>query len=88
MDAENIHNYVNLVSEIIKNGFAYESDGSIYLNINKFDENLYAKLEHWSVNDVKNDNKINNTDLTLWKASKTGELFWESPFGKGRPGWL
>ena len=90
---ENIDEIINIISKLIKNGFAYaSSNGDVYFSTKKFND--YGKLSHQpldaleagariSTNEVKND----PMDFALWKASKPGEPFWESPWGNGRPGW-
>ncbi len=81
---------------------SYESNGSVYFDTARFDkhpDHTYAKLEPWSAGNVKllqegegdlttgGSEKKNNTDFALWKKSKEGEPAWDSPWGKGRPGW-
>ena len=90
---ENIDEIINIISKLIKNGFAYaSSNGDVYFSTKKFND--YGKLSHQpldaleagariATNEVKND----PMDFALWKASKPGEPFWESPWGNGRPGW-
>lgn len=93
---------VNFVERIVKNDFAYAtSDGSVYFDIKAFEEagNHYAKLEPWNRNDkqLQRDGegsltnhvamKRSKNDFALWKSSRPGEPSWNSPWGKGRPGW-
>lgn len=90
---ENIDEIINIISTLIKNGCAYaSSNGDVYFSTKKFSE--YGKLSHQpldaleagariAANEVKND----PMDFALWKTSKPGEPFWESPWGNGRPGW-
>jgi cysteinyl-tRNA synthetase len=89
------------VEQIIKKGFAYESDGSVYFDIAAFEKagNPYARLRPESRNDKalqeegegslsKNvGGKRGAGDFALWKKSKAGEPVWPSPWGEGRPGW-
>ena len=89
------------VEQIIKKGFAYESDGSVYFDIAAFEKagNPYARLRPESRNDKalqeegegslsKNlGGKHGAGDFALWKKSKAGEPVWPSPWGEGRPGW-
>ncbi|PVU86083.1 hypothetical protein BB560_006818 [Smittium megazygosporum] len=99
---EFIPEIVSFVQKIIDNGYAYESNGSVYFSVNEFDGkngHFYAKLEPTSKGnqDLLNEGegslsiglsgKKHPADFALWKASKPGEPAWESPWGKGRPGW-
>lgn len=100
--SEYIPEIIEFTEKIIKNGYAYESNGSVYFNTVKFDnskDHYYAKLKPDGFGDSKalaegegaltetSTEKINITDFALWKNSKTGEPAWDSPWGKGRPGW-
>ena len=83
---------IEMIQKIIKNGFAYEVDGEIYYSVRKFKE--YGKLSkrNFAENEagarVKiNPNKQDPFDFGLWKKSKDNEPAWETPWGKGRPGW-
>ncbi len=89
---EHIKEIIDIVKGLIDKGYAYEKDGSIYFEVNKFHE--YGKLSKRDKEDmiagarVEVDvRKKDPMDFALWKASKEGEPFWESPWGKGRPGW-
>lgn len=87
------------VQRIIDQGFAYVAKGSVYFNTRAFQEagHIYGKLNPWAVgsselaseseSNFDSREKQNNCDFALWKASKIGEPFWESPWGQGRPGW-
>lgn len=87
------------VQKIIDQGFAYVAKGSVYFNTRAFQEagHIYGKLNPWAVgsselaseseSNFDSREKQNNCDFALWKASKIGEPFWESPWGQGRPGW-
>ena len=75
-------------------GYAYASGGDVYFRAEKFQE--YGKLSHQPLEELKNgaservslsEQKESPMDFTLWKAAKAGEPFWDSPWGKGRPGW-
>ena len=76
----------------IDEGYAYESGGDVYFRTRKFED--YGKLSHQSLNDLKvgarieqGEQKEDALDFTLWKQAKPDEISWDSPFGKGRPGW-
>lgn len=87
------------VQKIIDQGFAYVAKGSVYFNTRTFQEagHIYGKLNPWAVgsselaseseSNFDSREKQNNCDFALWKASKMGEPYWESPWGRGRPGW-
>ncbi|KAI0305388.1 tRNA synthetases class I (C) catalytic domain-containing protein [Multifurca ochricompacta] len=98
---EYVPEIVAFVERIVQNGYAYEVEGSVYFDTNKFDSSethTYAKLQPWSKgnNDLleEGEGALSNTtgrrsaaDFALWKASKPGEPSWSSPWGQGRPGW-
>lgn len=84
----------DLVSSLVEQGYAYESGGDVYFRTNKFKE--YGKLSHQPLDELEagaservdaGDLKENPMDFALWKAAKDGEIYWESPWGQGRPGW-
>jgi cysteinyl-tRNA synthetase len=89
---ENMDEIIALVSELEKKGYAYEAEGDVYFSALKFEG--YGKLSQMPLDDLVsgarvdvNDKKKHPLDFALWKAAKPGEPFWESPWGKGRPGW-
>jgi cysteinyl-tRNA synthetase len=89
---ENIEGMINLVSALLKKGLAYVMDGDVYYSVQDFPE--YGKLSGRNLEEMMagaridiNEKKKNPLDFALWKASKEGEPWWESPWGKGRPGW-
>ena len=93
---EHVPEMINMVKKLIDNGYAYKSDdNSIYFNIEKFDK--YGKLANLNLAEQKKTQRIatddyskdSPQDFVLWKAWKKedGKVFWESPWGKGRPGW-
>ena len=89
---ENIDNIISLISKLTEKGFAYESNGDVYFRTKEYKE--YGKLSHQPLEELEAGARINISeqkedpmDFALWKAAKEGEPFWESPWGKGRPGW-
>ncbi len=89
---ENIDKIIEIVSGLIENGHAYEVDGDVYFSPKTFDE--YGKLSHQPLEELEagarimvGDIKKEPMDFALWKSAKPGEPYWESPWGKGRPGW-
>lgn len=89
---ENIDEIINIVKTLEDKGYAYESNGDVYFRTRKFDE--YGKLSKQPIDDLESGARIevgvfkeDALDFVLWKASKEGEPYWESPWGKGRPGW-
>lgn len=90
--SDHMDDIIHMVEELIKNGHAYVLGGDVYYDISTFKD--YGKLSGRKVEDMLagarievNDEKRNPGDFALWKAAKPGEPFWESPWGKGRPGW-
>jgi cysteinyl-tRNA synthetase len=79
------------VEELIEKGVAYESDGDVYFDVSK-DPN-YGKLSNRSIESMQGEGgstgerKRHVADFALWKAAKSGEPSWDSPWGQGRPGW-
>ena len=89
---EHIPEMIQLISTLIQKGVAYQSGGDIFFSVEKFRE--YGKLSKRNLEEMQagarveiDGKKENPLDFALWKASKPGEPFWESPWGKGRPGW-
>jgi len=90
---ENVDNIISFVSKLIEKGHAYATkEGDVYFDVESFPG--YGKLSgrklenaYESVRIENEDNKKNFYDFALWKSAKPGEIFWESPWGKGRPGW-
>ncbi len=83
---------IEMISDLTKKGFAYEENQHVYFEVNKFKD--YGKLSNKNLNELiagsrveVSDNKKNSQDFVLWKPSKDDEPSWESPWGKGRPGW-
>ena len=89
---EHIDGMIRLVETLIDKGLAYGVDGDIYYAVEKFPG--YGKLSGRGLEDMMagarvdvNEKKRNPLDFALWKASKEGEPWWDSPWGRGRPGW-
>lgn len=89
---EHIPDIIAMVERLIERGFAYELEGDVYFSVCKFPE--YGKLSGRKLEDMQagarvevDTRKENPMDFALWKSAKPGEPFWESPWGKGRPGW-
>jgi cysteinyl-tRNA synthetase len=81
-----------MISKLIKKGFAYENKKHVYFEVKKFDE--YGQLSNKKLEELiagsrieVSDNKKNSEDFVLWKPSLDDEPSWDSPWGKGRPGW-
>ena len=85
---------IHIVKTLVEKGFAYESDGSVYFSIDSMKSEV-GVLSHQTYDSLKvgarigpDERKRNPMDFVLWKAAKPGEsLSWDSPWGKGRPGW-
>jgi cysteinyl-tRNA synthetase len=90
---KHIDEMVHAIQELEAKGYTYVSEGSVYYRISKFPE--YGKLSHADFSgiragarvDMDEYDKDNARDFVLWKAPKEGEPFWDTPIGKGRPGW-
>jgi cysteinyl-tRNA synthetase len=88
---ENIDAIVAFTDDLIRKGFAYESDGDVYFDVNK--DPGYGKLSHRTIEAMQGEGggtaerKHNAADFALWKSAKPGEPSWPSPWGPGRPGW-
>ena len=90
---EYVKEMIELIQKLEKKGYTYAIQGDgIYFNILKFKD--YGKLSHQKIENLKTgarikikDDKKNKEDFVLWKFSKSSEPFWDSPWGKGRPGW-
>ncbi|MGN0573526.1 MAG: cysteine--tRNA ligase [Acutalibacteraceae bacterium] len=89
---ENIDKIIEIVQGLIDNGHAYVVDGDVYFSPKTFDE--YGKLSHQPLEELEagarimvGDIKKDPMDFALWKSAKPGEPYWDSPWGKGRPGW-
>ena len=89
---ENIDAIIEIIKKLEEKGFAYESKGDVYFRAKKFKE--YGKLSHQPLEDLEAGARIDVSevkedpmDFCLWKSAKPSEPFWQSPWGKGRPGW-
>ncbi len=89
---ENIDEIIDIIKSLEKKGYAYAVNGDVYFRTLKFKE--YGKLSHQPIDDLVSgariavgDIKENPLDFALWKGAKEGEPYWDSPWGKGRPGW-
>jgi cysteinyl-tRNA synthetase len=89
---ENIPQIIALVQKLLDKGFAYTMDGDVYFSVEKFPS--YGKLSGRDLEEMRagarvevDERKNNPLDFALWKSSKPGEPEWDSPWGKGRPGW-
>ena len=89
---EHIDLMIEMISELIKKGFAYENNKHVYFEVKKFED--YGKLSNKKLEDLiagsrieVSDNKKSSEDFVLWKPSLENEPSWDSPWGKGRPGW-
>ena len=89
---DNIDKIIEIIEKLVEKGYAYTAGGDVYYRARKFSE--YGKLSHQPLEDLEagarietGDIKEDPMDFCLWKGAKEGEPFWESPFGKGRPGW-
>mgnify|MGYP003582664437 FL=1 len=89
---ENMQEIIDIIQKLIDNGFAYEKNGDVYFEVKKYGD--YGKLSNQKIEELElgaridvSEIKKNPVDFALWKKKKDGEPFWESPWGKGRPGW-
>ena len=89
---EHIDLMIDMINQLIKKGFAYENNNHVYFEVKKFSD--YGKLSNKRLDDLiagsrveVSDNKKNSEDFVLWKPSNKNEPSWDSPWGKGRPGW-
>ena len=89
---EHIDLMIEMINDLIKKGFAYENKKHVYFEVKKFSD--YGKLSNKNLEDLVagsrveiSENKKNSEDFVLWKPSNNYEPSWDSPWGKGRPGW-
>lgn len=91
---ESIGIILDMVKTLIDKGYAYQSGGDVYFDTSKYPE--YGKLSHMPLDELRagaservdsGEQKRDPMDFAVWKAAKEGEPYWDSPYGKGRPGW-
>ncbi|AWS00637.1 cysteine--tRNA ligase [Metallosphaera hakonensis JCM 8857 = DSM 7519] len=85
-----IKEIIDFVQKLIEKGNAYVANGSVYFDVNtyeKYGQLSNVKKEEWDQGEEIVKEKKHSYDFALWKAHKEGEPYWESPWGKGRPGW-
>lgn len=90
---ESMEDILSIISDLVEKGYAYATDnGDVYFRTKKFDE--YGKLSHQPLDDLQagarigvDEIKEDAMDFAIWKSAKPGEPSWDSPWGKGRPGW-
>lgn len=89
---DHIPEIISFIEGLIKKEHAYAAGGDVYFRTTSFAE--YGKLSHQNIEELQagarievNDKKENPLDFVLWKGAKPGEIYWESPWGQGRPGW-
>ncbi len=90
--SDHIPEIVGIIQKLVERGVAYESQGDVYFAVRKYPD--YAKLSKRNLDDLcagervqPGEQKHEPLDFALWKAAKPGEPAWDSPWGKGRPGW-
>ncbi len=90
--SENILDMIKMVQQILERGYGYFADGDVYFSVEKYRE--YGKLSGQKIDEMKSgarikpgEKKQNPLDFALWKNAKPDEPSWDSPWGKGRPGW-
>ena len=89
---EHIQEIIDVIKTLIEKGYAYEKDGDVYFSVRSFSS--YGQLSHRNLDELEagarisvGEKKRDPLDFALWKAAKPGEPEWDSPWGKGRPGW-
>ncbi len=89
---ENVEDIIGLIKKLVDNGYAYQINGDVFYSVEKFPD--YGQLSKKNVEELKSGARVevdsrkkNPLDFAVWKAAKEGEPYWESPWGKGRPGW-
>ncbi len=89
---EHIGDIIALIEKLEENGYAYNVGGNVYFRVREFTD--YGKLSKRNIDDLQSgarievgEHKEDPLDFSLWKRAKEGEPAWDSPWGKGRPGW-
>ena len=89
---EHISLMIEMINDLMKKGYAYENKSHVYFEVKKFSD--YGKLSNKNLKELiagsrveVSENKKNSEDFVLWKPSNDNEPSWDSPWGKGRPGW-
>ncbi|MFV0402063.1 MAG: cysteine--tRNA ligase [Oscillospiraceae bacterium] len=89
---ETMDEIIDMVKTLVEKGYAYEKNGDVYFRSRKFDS--YGALSHQPLEDLEAGKRISvssekedELDFAVWKSAKPGEPSWDSPWGKGRPGW-
>ena len=89
---EHMDEIIGMIKNLVDKKFAYNKDGNVFYDVKHFND--YGKLSGKNIEDLEsgarieiNEEKSNPLDFALWKKAKAGEPYWESPWGKGRPGW-
>ncbi len=89
---EHISLMIEMINDLMKKGYAYENKNHVYFEVKKFSD--YGKLSNKNLEELiagsrveVSENKKNSEDFVLWKPSNDNEPSWDSPWGKGRPGW-
>jgi cysteinyl-tRNA synthetase len=90
--SQHLPEIISMIEKLVAGGYAYPSQGDVYFSVSK--DPQYAKLSKRNLDELRagervqpGEQKREPLDFALWKAAKPGEPFWESPWGKGRPGW-
>ena len=90
--SDHIPEIISIIRTLVDKGVAYESQGDVYFSVSRYPG--YAKLSKRNLDDMRagervhpGEQKHEPLDFALWKAAKPGEVSWDSPWGKGRPGW-
>ncbi len=89
---EHMHEMIDMIKKLVDKNYAYNIDGNVFYDVKRFSE--YGKLSGKNTEELEvgaridaNEEKKDPLDFALWKKAKEGEPFWDSPWGKGRPGW-